>query len=205
MGYYPIIVDLTDASCLIVGGGEVAFRKAVTLREAGAQVKVITRDACARLEHMDGVTVECRDYAAGDVSGHALVFAATDDRQVNSLVSREAAEHGIPVNVVDDPELCSFIVPSVMRRGDLLMAVCTSGKSPGLSKKIRCELEEHYGPEYGEFVELMGEMRQEVKARYSTQKEREAVFGKLINSGILELLRQGEKEEAGKKARECIL
>ncbi|MCE5315645.1 MAG: bifunctional precorrin-2 dehydrogenase/sirohydrochlorin ferrochelatase [Armatimonadota bacterium] len=204
MGYYPIVMDLTEKKCLIVGGGRVALRKAVSLIEAGAAVTVISPDIDDDLDSLDGVTNIRREYASGDASGYALIFAATDDTRLNSEVSNEAARNGIPVNVVDDPELCTFIVPALVRRGDLMISVTTSGKSPMLSKMIRQELEEAYGPEYEAFVDLLGEVRYEVKSRYTSAVDREAAFTRLINSGIFEMLRSGRKKEARETAHRCI-
>ncbi|MHB9038548.1 MAG: precorrin-2 dehydrogenase/sirohydrochlorin ferrochelatase family protein [Armatimonadota bacterium] len=204
MGYYPIVMDLTDRKCLIVGGGQVALRKAQTLREAGAIVTVISPEVNEELDTMDGISVLKRAYAQGDACGYALVFAATDDRPLNSAVSHEAAQNGIPVNVVDDPELCTFIVPATVRRGDLMLAVTSSGKSPMLSKKIRKELQKTFGPEYEAFVDLLGELRDEVKDRYDSAPDREAAFARLVNSGILELLKDGRKEEARELALRSI-
>jgi len=203
MAYYPIAIDLTDKPCLIVGGGEVALRKAQALLEAGARVTVIAPEVIPELAGL-GVNIVTRPYEAGDAEGHALVFAATGDRATNAAISSEAAAACVPVNVVDDPELCTFIVPSVVRRGDLILAVTTSGKSPALSKKIRREIESKYGPEYAELVDLMGKLRDEVKANYASQDEREAVFSRLLDSGILELLRDGKHNEALERARQCI-
>ena len=204
MGYYPIAIDLNDKVCLIVGGGEVALRKATSLREAGARVTVIAPEADPRLASLDGVEIILRAFQPGDTTGCALVFAAADDESLNAAVSKEAAENRIPVNVVDNPSLCSFIVPACVRRGNLLLAVSTSGKSPALSKKVRIELEKQYGPEYADFVDLLGELRDEVKASHPSQDDREKVFNRLIDSGILELLRRGKKSEALNRARELI-
>ena len=198
------MMNLTGCKCLVVGGGEVALRKVRSLSGAGAKVTVIAPDVVEDIESLNGVRVEKRDWQAGDASGYALVFAATDDSAVNAAVSAEARAKGIPVNVVDDPELCSFIVPACVKRGDLLIAVTTSGKSPALSKRIRMEIEECYGPEYGEFVDLLGEIRWAVKQKYDGHRDREAAFDRLVNCGILELLRAGERERARKKALECI-
>lgn len=204
MPYYPLMLDLSGKACLVVGGGEVALRKARSLIEAGAYVTVIAPEIEAGLEDMKGVTVIERDYREGDASGYTLVFAATDSNSVNTAVSEESRRNGIPVNIVDDPGLCSFIVPSVVRRGDFLIAISTSGKSPSLSKKVRRELEERYGNEYAEFVDLLGELRELVKSKYGSHSEREAAFTKLLNNGILELLSQGKNEQARERALKCI-
>ena len=204
MGYYPIVMDLTGRDCLIVGGGEVALRKAESLTGAGGNVTVIALEIDSRLEILPGVRVEKRAWKPGDTAGYTLVFAATDDRAVNQAVSDEAKAKGIPVNVVDDPELCSFIVPSCVRRGDLLIAVSTSGNSPGLSKRIRKELELTYGPEYADFVALLGELRSVVKQKHADATEREAAFERIIYCGALDLLRAGKRDQAREKALECI-
>jgi siroheme synthase-like protein len=204
MGYYPVMMDLTNAECLVIGGGEVALRKAESLVEAGARVTVIAPEVDPRLETLRNTRVEKRLYSSGDAVDRALVFAATDDRRVNECISDEAKANGIPVNVVDDPELCSFIVPSCVRRGDLVIAASTSGRSPSLSKRIRKELELTYGPEYGEFVALLGELRGVIKEKHSLPGEREQAFERIMYGGVLELLRAGERDKAREKALECI-
>jgi len=204
MAYYPIIMDLTGQKCLVVGGGEVALRKATSLVEAGAEVTIIAPDLHPSLRELGNTHIQERNWREGDISGYTLVFAATGDRVVNQAISDEAKANSIPVNVVDDPELCSFIVPACVRRGDLLIAITTSGASPMLSKKIRLELEERFGPEYAEFVSLLRELREVVKNRYTEQQDREAAFDRLVNCGILELLSAGRSEQARKKALECI-
>lgn len=204
MGYYPIAVDLTDRGCLVVGGGEVALRKVQALVAAGARVTVVAPEIDPRIGAIEGVRVILRAYRRGDMEGCALTFAATDDHAVNSAVSEEARERGAHVNVVDEPALCSFIVPAVVRRGDLMIAVTTSGKSPALSKRLRGELESLYGEEYAAYLDLLGEMRGITKERYALQADREAAFRRLLESGILELLREGRAEEAREKALQCI-
>ena len=204
MGYYPIVMDLTGKKCLVVGGGDVALRKVLSLTEAGAEVTVISPKLVPEIENASGVRIDKRCWAPGDTAGFVLVFAATDDRSVNHAISDEAKHAAIPVNVVDDPELCSFIVPASVKRGDLLISVTTGGKSPLLSKRIRRELEATYGPAYAQFVDLLGELRETVKEKHPSSKGREAVFSKLIDCGILELLSLGETEQARKKALECI-
>lgn len=204
MGYYPIVIDLTGKKCLIVGGGEVALRKVQALLDAGARVTVVSPDVDPRIESLDGAEIRRESYKNSDLTGYTLVFAATDDRGVNTKISQDAQRVGIPVNVVDDPELCSFIVPSLVRRGDLLLAISTSGRSPALAKRIRRELEDQFGEEYAAFIGLLGSLRERVKSKYSTQREREAVFNKLIDCGILELLKEGRFEEAEARAVSCI-
>lgn len=205
MGYYPIAFDVTDKPCLVVGGGEIAFRKVQALLDSGAGVTVISPEIDSRIGSLQGVKVVQRTYASGDIRGYALVFAATGNRDVNLLISQEASAASIPVNVVDDPELCSFIVPALVRRGDLMIAVTTSGKGPALSKRIRRRIEEVIGEEYGPYVSLLGELRERVRSLYNTQPEREAAINRVLdNPDILDLLRHGKMEEARESALGCI-
>lgn len=204
MGYYPIILDLTAKRCLVVGGGEVAYRKIHRLSEADADVSVIAPEIDPRIHDIHGITLSERPFMDGDTAGFALVFAASDDWEVNAAVAREADDNGILVNAVDDPERCTFIAPAVIQRGDVMIAISTSGKSPALAHKLREEIEQAYGPEYGELADLLGSLRPVVKSRYSTQPEREAVFSRLMDGGILELIREGKREEAREKALGCI-
>lgn len=204
MGYYPAMIDVTGRRCLVVGGGAVGARKALALREAGALVTVIAPQLDPALGSVDGVKTLRREYRAGDVAGYILVFAAAGDRSVNAAVAADAKAAGIPANVVDDPDLCTFIAPSVVRRDDLIIAVSTSGACPALAKRIRREIEERYGPEYGALVKLMAEMRPLVRARFDDRAERDAAFRRMLESGILELLMQGRMDEARERALKCI-
>lgn len=204
MGYYPVVLDLTKRKCLVVGGGEVASRKVQALLEAGAHVTVISPEVDPGIESLSNVKICRESYLSTNLNGYTLVFAATDDRETNATVFNDANRAGIPVNVVDDPEYCSFIVPSMVRRGDLLLAISTSGRSPALAKRIRKELEEQFGEEYAAFIDLLGSLRERVKNKYPTQREREVVFNKLIDCGILELLKEGKQEEAEARALQCI-
>lgn len=204
MGYYPIMVDLEGKKCLIVGGGLVACRKAQALCESGAQVTVISPEICSEIEQISDITILKRPYQTGDINDSVLVFAATSDHILNSKISEDAKNQGVQINVVDNPELCSFIVPATLRRGSLIIAISTSGKSPALAKKMRLELEQEYGPEYAEFVDLLGGLRDEIKKRYEMPADREAVFDRLIESGILQLIKDGNKKQAREMALRCI-
>lgn len=204
MGYYPIILDIAGERCLIVGGGTIAARKAERLAECGAVVTVIAPEISGRIRDICGIALVERPFEAGDTQGFRLVYAASDDPDVNTAVSEEAKSRGALVNAVDEPEKCNFIAPSVVQRGDLMIAVSTSGKSPSLSKRLRAELEKQYGPEYAELLELMGEMRVLVKSKYAHQSQRQKVFDRLLDSGILELLREGKREAARERAMQCI-
>jgi precorrin-2 dehydrogenase/sirohydrochlorin ferrochelatase len=149
---YPIFLDLSGRRCVVVGGGEVADRKARKLLQARAEVVVISPEVRPELESV-AAEVHRRPYEEGDLEGAYLAFAATDSREVNAAVAREANERGVPVNVADRPSEGDFAVPSLVRRGRLQIAVSTGGASPTLARGIKGELEGLFGPEWAGIVE----------------------------------------------------
>jgi len=153
-------MDVSGSRCAVVGGGGVASRKARGLLESGARVVVISPEVTAEIEGMD-VTVERRPYAPGDLGGCALAFAATDSREVNAAVAREAKENGIPVNVADRPAEGDFALPSVLRRGALQVAVSTGGASPTLARRVRDAMEPTFAAEWAGIVERFRAARDE--------------------------------------------
>ena len=149
---YPLFMDVSGSRCVVVGGGGVASRKVRGLLESGARVVVVSPEVAPEIEGMD-VTVERRPYRSGDLAGAVLAFAATDRREVNAAVAREARENGIPVNVADRPAEGDFALPSVLRRGGLQVAVSTGGASPTLARKIRVAMEPSFAAEWAGIVE----------------------------------------------------
>ncbi|MBI5638681.1 MAG: bifunctional precorrin-2 dehydrogenase/sirohydrochlorin ferrochelatase [Nitrospinae bacterium] len=197
--FYPMMLDLLGKRCVVVGGGEVAARKAESLAECGAKVTVIAPAIDPSLKPLiDGgaVTHFPRSYGAGDLQGAALAIASTDNEAVNRSVYADANALGIPVNVVDVPELCTFIVPAVVEQGDLTIAISTSGKSPAMAKRIRKEMEGHFGPEYGVMLRLLGEVRQLAQAREKDIDRRMKLMTAIVNSDLLERLRGGARPAA---------
>jgi len=195
MSYYPIFLDLKGKTALVVGGGVVAQRKIETLLEHGAKVHVIAKDLTpelARLVEAEKVEHMGEEFRENHIDKAFLVIAATDDAALNRQVSRSAQEKGLLINAVDQPEDCNFIVPSALRRGDLRIAVSTSGKSPALAKKVREDLEEHFGNEYESFLVLMGKLRKEILSRGLSQKENSRIFRELVGSPILEAIGREE-------------
>jgi precorrin-2 dehydrogenase/sirohydrochlorin ferrochelatase len=152
MGYIPIFLDVTGRRCVVVGGGEVAARKVESLLTAGAQVTVVSPSLAAPslVAAVERGIVEhiARAYQRGDIAGCALVYAATDNRDLHRALADEARALGIPLNVVDVPELCSFIAPAVLKRGALQIAISTGGASPAFAARLRRELEKQFGIEY---------------------------------------------------------
>lgn len=166
MGYLPISLEVAGRRCIVVGGGAVAERKVHALLEAEAAVTVVSPTLTERLESWSREGKIChvgRDYQKGDLVGFQIAFSATNDREVNASVYEEGKSSGVWVNVADDPEHCDFILPSVLHRGPLAVAITTGGTSPALSRAIREELEGYFGEEYATLGQIVGEVRRELK------------------------------------------
>ncbi|HEY3315635.1 MAG TPA: bifunctional precorrin-2 dehydrogenase/sirohydrochlorin ferrochelatase [Bacillota bacterium] len=197
--YYPISLNLTGRPCLVVGGGSVAARKTASLLEAGAKVTVVAPDIGPPLDEMAAaglVVLRRRPFDRSDLEGCDLVVAATDDPAVNQTVSTEARGRRVLVNVVDDPERSDYIVPAVVRRGALCLAVTTDGYSPALAKRIRDRLASEFGPEYGQFLDWLGETREKIKREEPDETRRKALFEALVDSNVLAKLRDGRAKAA---------
>ena len=207
--YYPAFVDIESQACLVVGGGAIAAEKAAALLDCGADVTVISPDLTEELrDRVDrgGLRWIARQYEPGDVPGHRLVISATDSTEVNERVYQDAEAEGIMVNVVDVTALCRYIVPSVVRQGDLCIAISTGGKSPALAKKIRGQLEGDFGSEYAVLLDLLGRYRPQMKARHPDEIETRArLWTSLVDSDILDLIREGRADEARDRVESCIL
>lgn len=166
--HYPVFLDLTDRPCLVVGGGPVAEGKVEGLLAAGARVTVVSPDvtarlaawaAAGRLQHLS------RAYRAGDLEGHQVAFVGTDDPGVSAAVADEGRARGIWVNAADEPARCDFILPSVIRRGRLVVAVSTGGASPAAARAIREELEAYLTEQHAMLVELAADVRRDFRGR----------------------------------------
>jgi precorrin-2 dehydrogenase/sirohydrochlorin ferrochelatase len=166
--YYPAFLNIRGKKCVVVGGGQVALRKVQGLLDAGADIRVISPDLCPelnRLAEAGEIAAEKKLFQPGDLEGALIVVAATHNNDINLEVAREAREKGILVNLVDDPANSSFIVPSCLRRGDVTIAVSTSGRSPALARKIRTRLEKDWGDEYAALALLIEEVRREIRSQ----------------------------------------
>lgn len=196
MGYYPIFLNLTGQPCIVIGGGAVAERKVEGLLQAGACVTVISPTLTSKLGSIiaEGMVRHiARRYQAGDLHGHALAFVATDDPGVSTEVAREGRDLGVWVNVADDPAHCDFILPSVLRRGELMVAVSTGGSSPALSRAIREELESYFTEDYTILAEVISEVRGELK-RGSLFPSAEA-WRRALNGEVRGLIRSGSRDK----------
>jgi precorrin-2 dehydrogenase/sirohydrochlorin ferrochelatase len=143
MAYYPVCLEMAERRCLVVGGGPVAERKVAGLLDAGARLTVVSPAATDRLREWartHRIRLRPREYAASDLAGHSVVFVATDAGRVNAEVARDARAAGVLINAADDPAHCDFILPAVLRRGELTVAVSTGGASPALARSVRDEL-----------------------------------------------------------------
>lgn len=207
---YSIALNLEGAPCLVVGGGTVALRKIEALIESGATVKVVSPhvapeiEALQKVKGVEAIEIARRKFRIEDLRGMFLVISATDDRDVNELVAREARGQGTLVNVVDVPELCNFYVNAQVRRGDLTISVSTGGASPALAGKIRKDLERVYGEEYADFLLLMREYRPTIIGEIADLERRSEVFKKLAGAGIEKVCRDDGLTAARKAIEEII-
>ena len=192
--YYPINLDVRGRTCLVVGGGEVAVRKARALVEAGGEVTVVAPEVHGKLKADDRIEVRERPFRTTDLHGAFVVVVATDDDLVNRSVARDAADFGCLVNVVDCPALSSFIVPATLRRGELAVCVSTGGASPALSRRIRRRLEHEFTEDYADFVEVLGEIRREVFDKVPDAERRPEIFRELTDERWLDVLREKGKD-----------
>jgi precorrin-2 dehydrogenase/sirohydrochlorin ferrochelatase len=187
--YYPIFMDLTSKQVLVVGGGSVALRKVQTLMKYGAIIHIVSPQLIPELEELiDNKTCfwSKKNYSPGDIKAAVLVFSCTEKDDVNAHVANDAKTHFRPVNVVDDPEKCSFIVPSIMEQGDLQIAVSTGGSSPIVARQVRAELQSLYGPEMAEYLKLLKNWRS--RAKRSLPPEKRRIFWQRATDGEVRAL-----------------
>lgn len=173
--YFPAFLDLRGRRCLVVGGGEIGERKTHALLDCGARVTIVSPSVTKRLAALAAsgrLVHRARPFLRSDPRGCALAVAATGDPRVDRVVAAAARRWRALVNVVDRPQHCDFIVPAVLRRGELQIAVSTGGRSPAIAREIRRRLERFFGPEYGELISRAGEARNRARAKARTSVER---------------------------------
>jgi precorrin-2 dehydrogenase/sirohydrochlorin ferrochelatase len=188
--YYPLFLDVTGKVCVVVGGGRVAERKVRTLLASGARVRVVTPHASKgiRALHEAGrIGLQQRAYKTADLRNASLVFAATDDSPTNERVSQDAREKGIPVNVVDSPGLCDFIVPAVVKQGPIVIAISTSGTLPMLARSLREEIEKKLSKDYARYATKIGRLRKLLMERVGDRKKRQKILKEISAADIAEL------------------
>jgi precorrin-2 dehydrogenase / sirohydrochlorin ferrochelatase len=197
--YYPVYIQLREQPCVVIGGGKIAEGKVDGLLAAQANVTVISPDLTAHLQHLveeKQIAYLARTYQAGDLTGAFMVICATDQAEINHQVWQEASANRQLVNVVDDTPRCNFIAPSILRKGDLTIAISTSGKAPALAVRLKERLQRELGPEYERFLELAGELREPLARNIPDFETRKALWYELMDSEILDVLARGEETAA---------
>jgi precorrin-2 dehydrogenase/sirohydrochlorin ferrochelatase len=202
--YYPAFLDISGRSCVIIGGGKVAERKAMSLLRLGASVTVVSPGITQTLKRyrdkglLDHVK---RNYRKRDIHSAFVVIVATDSEETNRRVAADATRARVLLNVVDNPALCSFIVPSVVQRGPLTIAVSTAGVSPALARTIRKELEGMFGTEFSEYLKFVRGVRKKALTRMNHKPDREAFLKELASDATVAILRK----QGFRKAKETVL
>ena len=194
---YPLVVDLSGRRCVVIGGGAVAERKVEGLLAAGASVTVVSPKLGEKLEARAArgeIELARRRYRRGDLAGASLAFVATGDPGLAAAVAREGRSEGVWVNAADDPEHCDFFLPSVLRRGPLLVAVATGGGSPALARAVREEIERLLPDDYAELAETVAEVRRELRARGVSPDA--SAWNRALSSEIRRPSRDGGPREA---------
>lgn len=197
--YYPIYIQLREQPCVVIGGGKIAEGKVEGLLAAQAHVTLISPNLTPRLHELaeeKQIVYVSRTYQPGDLTGAFMVICATDQADINHQVWQEATANRQLVNVVDDTPRCNFIAPSILRKGDLTIAISTSGKAPALAVRLKERLQRELGPEYERFLELAGELREPLAQHVPDFETRKALWYELVDSEILDLLARGDEAAA---------
>jgi len=193
MNLQPIFLKLDGRPGLLVGAGNVALEKLITLLSSGIRLRVIAPVVKAEVRAFaDEGKIELveREFTPGDLDGNFIVIAATDNPEVNATVYRESVARGIVVNSVDDPPHCDFYFGSVVRRGDLQVAISTAGESPAVAQQLRREINEQLPEDLGSWLAQVGELRREILARHPAGAERKALLHRIAKRKILQPARQ---------------
>jgi siroheme synthase-like protein len=208
VGYYPVYLDLAGKSCLVLGGGPQALDKVRALVAAGADVTVVSAGFDAELVELGGrhqARLLLRDFTEVDLDGIDLVVDASLDDALGHRVSAAARRRRILVNVLDRPALCDFIAPAVVRRGPLQVAISTAGRSPFMASHVRRLLEGTLGPEYGDLVELVGRLRDRLRAEGVPREAQMEAYARVPDSGALDLIRAGDPAAAERAVEACAI
>ncbi len=207
MGYLPIFVNVAGRPCAVVGGGAVAESKLRTLVERGAAVTVISPTAderVAALAESGAIRWHRRPWRPGDLAGFDLVFCAVNDSDASRMVAAEARKLGIPVNVADQPESCTFISPAIVRRGDLQIAISTSGASPALAARMRARLEREFGAEYALSLVVLRAARAFLRGLELSLPERSRRLAALVDCDLAAILRAGDRAALDRALRNTV-
>lgn len=198
---YPVNLIVAGRRCLVVGGGPIAARKVTGLQACGADVRVVASQVGPEVRATE-VPVEERPYRRGEVAGYRLVVAATDDPVTNRAVYEDGEAAGVWVNSADDPASCSFTLPSVVRRGPIMVTLSTGGHSPALATWLRSHVEGQLGPEYEVLLDLLSAARDELKA--TGRSTEGADWRSALDSDMLDLIRAGHIDRARERLQACL-
>jgi uroporphyrin-III C-methyltransferase/precorrin-2 dehydrogenase/sirohydrochlorin ferrochelatase len=199
MDYLPIFIDIKKKPCLVVGGGDIAFRKISLLLKANAQVDCIDANACTSVQTLASdkkINLIARNFEPSDINTQTLIISATNDISLNAQVSQLANDANIPVNVVDSPALCSFIMPSIVDRSPIVIAISSAGKAPVLARLIRAKLESTIPNAYGKLAELAGSFRDKVKAKFNNIEDRRYFWERMFSGIVAEKVFSNKIAEA---------
>ena len=209
MDYFPLFIDLKNKNCLVVGAGEVAARKIELLAEAGANITVIAPKISNSVNQLassiPNIEIIKKIFCPEDITQQRLIISATNQATINALVAKTADTHNIPVNVVDNPDLCSFIVPAIIDRSPVIAAVSSGGASPVLARLLRAKLESIIPPAFGRMAALAEKYRALVKEKINPPAQRRIFWEKVLQGSIAELFYSGKEAEAEARLKDAIL
>lgn len=197
MRYYPVNLDIQNRKCLVVGGGAVGTRKVAMLVICGAIVTVISPEFTDKLNNLannESIILKKRRYQTSDIDGMFLVIGATNDEQLNRNIYADAQRVDKLCNIADCPSVCNFILPSIVNRGDLIIAISTSGKSPAFARQLRKHLEKEFGEEYATLLYLMGNIRKKLLSKKHEPEEHKYIFEQLLANGLVEMIKNHQEE-----------
>ena len=208
MDYFPVFLKLKDQDCLVVGAGEIAARKIELLARAGAKITVIAKNigpAVSSIQATYNLNLLQQSFSPVDLRGFRLVVSATDNTETNRLVAKIANEQNIPVNVVDNPELCSFIFPAIIDRSPIIAAVSSGGAAPVLARLLRAKIESVIPPSYGRLAHLADKFRVKVKQHIKVPSQRRIFWENVLQGSVAELVFSGKEEEAEQQLEQTLL
>ncbi|MGZ8237741.1 MAG: siroheme synthase CysG, partial [Methylobacter sp.] len=208
MDYFPVFLKLKDQACLVVGAGEIAARKIELLARAGAKITVIANKispAVLNLQTIHNLSLRQKSFSAADLGEFRLVVSATDNPETNQLVAKTATERNIPVNVVDNPELCSFIFPAIIDRSPIIAAVSSGGAAPVLARLLRAKIETVIPPAYGQLAGLADKFRDKVKQHIKKPAQRRVFWENILQGSVAELVFAGKAQEAEQQLEQTLL
>lgn len=204
MQYFPLFHRLSDKTILVVGGGDIAARKIHLLQRSGCRIQVVAPSILPVIANNPNCDCELRSFDPADIDGKALVVSATDIEEVNQRVSKESRARGVLVNVVDSPELCDVIFPSIVDRDPLIIAITSSGQAPVLARSVRAKLESTIPASYGHLAQLASRFRNAVKKRFTSLDDRRYFWEKVLGGTVAEHVYAGRMEQAEHQLKSMI-